>query len=213
MFYQKEMDKSLRFGDVLRGYISTDVIIKEPILSMKSESHDYKIGIELPDLSVVLTPCCSIGDHTITLAPLIKLRSDFFKNPHFVKDFTIINRKMDPEISLSSDDWGKLSLERKENLRKEGESYTLLELFIYEKNDLFPEYKIRGQEINYYMMDFRKTYTIKCDLIKRPEETREDSIILQTKCLQLSIQARSELRDKLAYYFARVPKEDKVQED
>lgn len=214
MFYQEEIDrKLLRFGDVLKGYIAADITIIEPVLSMKSECHDYKVEIELPDYSVVLTPCCSIGDNVITLAPLIKLRSDFFKNPHFVEDFTIINRAIDPEKSYGPAEWDKLSPENIEYLKMQGKIYTLVYLFIYEENDLFQKYNMRGHETNYYMIDFKKTYKLKCSLIKRPEKTPEDSLILQSKCLQLSIQARSELRDKMSYYYGRTPEEDKILED
>lgn len=214
MFYQEEIDrKSLRFGDVLKGYITTDITIKEPLLSMKSECHGYNIDIELPDYSVVLTPCCSIGNNVITLAPLTKLRSTFFKNPHFVEDFTIINREMDPEKPYLPDEWEKLPPEEKDYLKMQGKVYTLLELFIYEENNLFPAYEVRKQKTNHYMIDFSKTYKLKCDLIKRPEKTPDDSPILQSKYLQLSIQARSELRDKIAFYYGRIPEEDMIFED
>lgn len=214
MFYQEEIDrKSLRFGDVLKGYIATDITIKEPLLSMNNECHNYKMDIELPDYSAVLTPCCSIGDNLITLAPLIKLRSNFFKNPYFVEDFTIINRVIDPEKAHFPDEWEKLSSEYMEHLKRQGPAYTLLELFIYGQNDLFPKYELRNQETNYYMIDFRKTYKLKCDLIIKPKKTPVDSPILQSKCLQLSIPARSELRDKMSYYYGRIPEEDKILED
>lgn len=49
-------------------------------------------------------------------------------------------------------------------------------------------------------------------IIKNQIKTPEDAP-LESKCLQLSIQARSELRDKIAYYYARIPKEDKILED
>src|SRR5574341_24589 len=209
MFYQEKIDKALRFGDVVRGYISADTTIKQPILSTKSEFHNYKIDIELPIYSVVLTPCCSIGDQMISLTPLIMLYSDFFKNPHFVEDFTIINREIEPEKLFAPDDWKNLPSEKKESIIQQGKSYTLLHLFIYEKNDLFPKYKIRGQETNHYMIDFRNTYKIKCNMIKRPEKaTQEDLAILESKCLQLSIQARSDLRYKIANYYSRIPEED-----
>ncbi|NQE06295.1 hypothetical protein C5S32_10545 [ANME-1 cluster archaeon GoMg1] len=63
-------------------------------------------------------------------------------------------------------------------------------------------------ETNYYILDFRNTYKLNCEKIK----TLEDAP-LESKCLQLPIQARSELRDKIAYYYARIPKEDKILED
>ncbi len=214
MFYQEKADKTLRFGDVLRGYIITDTTIKQPILSMNSECYNYKIDIELPIFSVVLTPCCSIGEQVISLTPLIRLYSDFFKNSHFVEDFTRINREIEPEKMFSSEEWKKFSAEEQQNLVMRGESYALLNLFVYEKNDLFPKYNIRGQETNYYMIDFRNTYKLRCGMIKRPEKiTHDDFPILESKCLQLSVQARSELREKIAEYYGRIPEEDEILED
>ncbi|GAI43486.1 unnamed protein product [marine sediment metagenome] len=40
MFYIQQMDKALRFGDVLQGYPSTTPIIEEPIL--KESDAQYK---------------------------------------------------------------------------------------------------------------------------------------------------------------------------
>ena len=60
-------------------------------------------------------------------------------------------------------------------------------------------------ETNYYMVDFRNTYKLYCDKIKSPEKAP-----LESKCSQLSVQARSELRDKISYYYERIPKEDKI---
>ncbi len=214
MFYQEERDQALRFGDVLRGYLSANPNIKEPFLYPIRNNYSYNIDIEMPIFSVVLTPCCSIGDNVISLTPLIRLRSDFFKNPHFLEDFTIINREMEPEKSVPPDKWREFPVAEKERRTEEGKSYILLNLFVYEKNDLFPKYSIRGHEINYYMIDFRNIHVLKCGMIKQPEKTKSEySPILDSKCLQLSIHARSELRDKIAYYYARMPEEDKILAD
>lgn len=90
--------------------------------------------------------------------------------------------------------------------------YTQLESFIYEQNDLFPEYSIRKNgkniTIRYYMIDFKNIYKIDCGTIKSPTQAP-----LESKCLQISKQARSELRDKISYYYARVPVEDMVTEE
>jgi hypothetical protein len=161
-----------------------------------------------------LTPCCSIGEQIISLTPLIKLYSDFFKNPYFVEDITRINREMEPEKMFSPDEWKELSPEEQQSLISRRKSYALLNLFVYEKNDLFPKYKIRGRETNYYMIDFRNTYKLRCGMIKRPEEiTQDDFPILESKCLQLSVQARSDLREKIAEYYGRAPEEDEILED
>jgi hypothetical protein len=213
MFYAEKTDNYLRFGDVVRGYILPNTTIKEPILSFKSESHNYTIDIEMP-YSVVLTPCCSIGESTISLTPLIKVRSKFLKNPYFAEDLTRINRKMEPQQAHSPDEWENFSLEEQQRYLEEEINYALLNLFIYEENEIFKKYTLRKREITYYMINFKDIYTMKCAMIKRPEELKpEDAPIIESKVLQLSIQARSELRDKIVFYYSRIPEEDEILED
>ncbi len=211
MFYKEGNDNVLRFGDVLKGYVLTTPNIEEPILNISNTG--YNIEIDLPFLSVVITPCCSIGQKTISLTPLIKLRNAFLKNPYLSEDFTRINRAMEPKQSVPPDTWNNLPEEQKQKRLEEGNAYAFLELFVYEKNDLFPEYSIyinkqRNIETNYYMIDFKNIYKLNCEKINTPEDAPIDS-----KCLQLSNQVRNELRDKISYYYARAPKEDKILED
>ena len=207
MFYQENMDEALRFGDVVKGFIITTPNINKPFSTMISE--DYSIEINMPTFSVVVSPCCSIGDKIISLTPLIKLRNTFFDNPFFQDDLTRINRQMEPENTLPPDVWKKLSDDEREKRLEKGLGYAFLELFIYEQNDLFPKYTIhrkRGDiETNYYMIDFRDTYKLNCEKIITPKNSPLDS-----KCLQLSVQTRAELRDKISYYYARVPQEDEI---
>ena len=216
MFYEKNIDSALRFGDVLRGYIAITPNIESPILTQSALNEGYNIDINLPIFSVIISPCCSIGYDIISLTPLIEVRNTFFKNPHFTEDLTRINREMKPELAVPPNVWGTLSLEEKEKRLqegKEGKGYAFLENFIYEECNLFPKYTVdirQGENIetNYYMIDFRNTYKLYCDKIKSPKEAP-----LESKCLQLSLQTRAELRDKISYYYARVPGEDKALED
>jgi len=215
MFYQKEMEKILRFGDVLRGYIFINTTIKKPILDIPKEKEDnYKIYVEIPKYSAVLTPCCSIGEgKKITLCPLEIVKSDFLKNPNWIKDLTKINREMEPEEALPPEKWKDLKEDEQKKRKEEGRGYVELDYFIYDENELFDEYPIKDKNIKYYMIDFKKAYSIKCDMIKRPEKTKPEDVIIKSKILQLTIEARGELRDKIAYYYGRVPEEDKVLED
>ena len=209
MFYQKEeeMDKALRFGDVLKGYISVIPKIKEPFLDKLN--YDYNLNIELPFFSVALSPCCSIGEKKISLSPLVPVRRTFFDNPYFDGDLTRINLKMKPINAFSPEKWEEKSAVEKADILKNDSVYTLLEFFIYMENDLFPEYPIRKHgetvKIKYYMIDFRNIYRIDCEKIESANKVPLDS-----KCLQLTVETRAELRDKIAYYFARIPEEDKV---
>ena len=96
----------------------------------------------------------------------------------------------------------------------EGITYAFLNLFIYDQNAIFKPYTKRGRDLRYYMIDFRNIYTIQCPLIKRSEElTTQDPAIIKSKVLQLSIQARTELREKIGFYYTRVQLEDLIQED
>lgn len=207
MFYQKEIDNALRFGDVLMGFILTSPNIENPG-SVKT----YEIAIKLPPYCVVLSPCCSIGHKVISLSPLIEIRPSFFNNPYFEEDLTRINRKMEPQQAVPPHVWEKFPPEVKQERLKEGYGYSLLDVFIYEKNNLFPKYTVNRRrkniETNYFMIDFKNVYKVNCDRIISAKNAP-----LDTKCLQLSIQTRSELRDKIAYYYARIPKEDRIFED
>jgi hypothetical protein len=85
--------------------------------------------------------------------------------------------------------------------------YVFLEVFIYKEHDLFPQYTIPRKEGNittrYYMIDFRYAFRVNCDKI-----TRKQQDPLGAKRLQLSISTRAELRDKISFYYSRVPEED-----
>jgi len=208
MFYQKEIKKELRFGDILKGYILVSSNIEEPKLNI-----DFKINVKVPDYCVVLSPCCSIGDKIISLSPLIHIFSDFFNNPYFKEDLIRINRKMLPEQSVAPRVWEGFSPEEKKRRKSLGKIYALVDLFIYKENELFPEYPIpRMHEENiktkYYMIDFKNTYKLNCKKIVNPKD-----FPLESRCLQLTKDTRSELRFKIANYYSRVPKEDKILED
>jgi hypothetical protein len=212
MFYEDDMDDALRFGDVLRGYVSTIPKIKEPILSEQIIYESYNVDINLSEFSVVVTPCCSIGWKTISLTPLLKIRGSFFDNEYLADDLTRINRKMEPQQAVPLRVWEGFPEEEKLKRLKEGFGYAFLELFIYKENDLLPEYTVHRRQGNidtkYYMIDFRNTYKLNCDLINTPKDAP-----INSKYLQLSIPARSELREKLSYYYARLPEEDIIPED
>jgi hypothetical protein len=145
MFYEKNIDNVLRFGDVLRGYIAITPNIKSPILALSTLNEGYNIDINLPMFSVIISPSCSIGDNIISLTPLIKVRNAFFNNPHFTEDLTRINREMKLQLAVPPNVWDSLSLEERQRRlqeEKEGKGYAFLEVFIYEGCDLFPEYMV-----------------------------------------------------------------------
>jgi len=210
MFYEEDLDRALRFGDVVRGYILTNAILEKP--GWEAQLGDYTVYISLPQFSVIMTPCCSIEDKTIILTPLIKVYPTFFDNPYLVEDLTRANRIMSPQQTVSSYVWNSLDDEEKQRRLAEGNTYAFTNLFVYERHDSLPEYTLhrkRGTNIvaGYYMIDFKHLYKVHCDKIISPTNSP-----LESKHLQISVETRAELRVKLARYYSRVPQEDQLVE-
>lgn len=209
MFYQESTYQAFRFGDVLKGFV-----IATPSISDPSQIKQYNIEVNHPEYCVILSPCCSIGKRIITLSPLIQLQRSFFNNKYFEEDLTRINREMEAWEAVPSLIWKeKFTEEERQKKLREGKAYAFNEIFIYEQNVLFTNYELdvkgRGKIVtNYYMIDFRNTFKVYCDKIISNENSP-----IELKCLQLSIDTRKELREKLASYYSRIPEEDKILED
>jgi hypothetical protein len=210
MFYAKAISKALRFGDVVRGYFSTTPNIKEPTVGAPIKR--YNIDVDTPIYSVIIDPCSQIGEKTISLAPLIPIRSSFYDNPYLMEDLTRINRKMETQQAIPPHAWKEMSQEDREKRLAVGHEYAFPSLFIYEKHDLLPPYPVHRKqgnvETNYYMINFRDIYKLCCDKINTPTDAP-----LESKVLELSIETRKELREKITSHYGYIPKEDKVLED
>jgi len=210
MFYQDDLDQAMRFGDVVRGYILANAILEKP--SWETQLDDYTVNISSPPFSVIMTPCCSIEDKTIILTPLIQVYPTFFDNPYLVGDLTRANRIMSLQQAVPPYVWEQLGDEEKQKRLAEGNTYAFINLFVYERQDSLPEYTLhrkRDKNIvsNYYMINFKNLYKVHCDKIISPTNSP-----LESKHLQLSVEAREELRVKLARYYSRVPQEDQLVE-
>jgi len=204
MFYEREPENVLRFGDVVKGYVLSAPQIDSPGISPPVQ---YRVEVSIPKFAVIMSPCCSIGEGTLAVSPLIEVRPQFFRNPYFADDLTNINRRMPPEKTVWPDEWAKLSPEDKQKRTSAGNVYALLEYFVYAPHDLLDTYAVKRQEglskTGFYMLDFRRICRIECKKVVKPEQAP-----LEPKVLQISIDTRGELRDKLAWYFGRTPKED-----
>ncbi len=209
--------KYLRLGDVVKGYVSAISRIKEPFTDNFVDSK-VDVQLQIPKLLVVLTPCCSIKEKKISLTPITQARKSLYENPHFRNDLTVINRKMEPEKTLSPEKWEALPIEKRTAKQEKGIVYTLEHLFIYEKSPPWlSEYPVRlkgGERISggYYEFDFRNATKVECECVIHPDEDNfnEETCrkLLCSKVLELSKENRKDLRDKLADYYGRPPKED-----
>ena len=81
MFYNEEIGDKLRFGDVVKGYLSVIPKISMPF-------GKANIDFNIPQYSVVLEPCCEIGGGTIILTPLEEISKNFFDIHYLKKDMT-----------------------------------------------------------------------------------------------------------------------------
>jgi hypothetical protein len=205
-FYDEQPDRALRFGDVITGFQTVT-----PHLHKPGSDIDVELGITVTRCAyyAVMTPCCSIENKSITLAPLLSIRPAFLRNPYFEEDLTRINRKVPPEKFVSPEVWQKLLPERREIMRATGEAYTLMECFIYAEDPRLKRYKLHVPggpvDMGFYLLDFKSIYRIDCDLIVRGKDAPTG-----TKYLQLTVPVREQLRQKLASYFVRRPEEDQV---
>ena len=105
MFYLESQSNALRFGDIVRGFVAATPIVVQPNISGKSEKSAFSLDVSHSPFSIVLSPCCSIGNKVISLAPLINIQPSFLSNPYFSEDLTRINRIMEPEQTLPPDTW------------------------------------------------------------------------------------------------------------
>lgn len=206
-FYNEGPYKSFRFGDILKDFLTVEPTINNPI----SELSKAECRIDISSgYYVLLSPCCSIDESILLLSLLVEIKKPFYKNAYFADDMTRVNLEIPPDKSMSPEDWNKLSQDEKNKRMGRGDAYTNLEFFVYENNGLLPEYKliIRGNKIPNppYMIDFRKTFFVKCDKIRRDQK----DIPIEVKLLELSVETRETLRNKLSHFYGRRPPEDEA---
>jgi hypothetical protein len=202
-FYEASPERLFRLGDVITGFQSVVPQIDRP-----ATPSGWTITVERPDYMVVLTPCCSIEDQSIALAPLGQIRPSFLSNEYFVQDLTNINRKMSPEKSVARAVWeNKLPEDRKQKMMASGDCYAMIECFVYAPHDLLKTYTLNikpgPREVAHYLVDFKSIFRVQCQQIGRGVCAPRG-----TKILQLTKETRRELREKLSFYFGRLPEED-----
>jgi hypothetical protein len=202
MFYELEHpDEVFTFGDVVKGLVCASSVIDSPNVG----AIDYKIDVIQSGYFVIMTPCCSIGEQSLLLSPLRRVNSSWFNNPYFAEDLTHINTQMTMQQALPPEGWRKLTYREQQERSEAGPIYRYLEYFIYAPNERILGYfdEKTGRNIGHYMIDFRRIHRAGCKEVQGGTQ-----VPINAKVLQLSVETRGNLKDKLCYYFSRTPDED-----
>lgn len=234
MYEDKEFTE-LRFGDIVKGYPSIIPNIQTPFLDRPL---DHDINIKIENLLVVVDPCCAIEKGSLSLTPLVQIDPIMMDSPYFSENLLRINELQPPHRSIHPIVWNKYSEKEKIDIINDDPRYPYTNYFIYELNNDLLEYKIKKKRkfiykidpktdlpfyeeeklppenqdvlIKYYMIDFKKIFHVLCPKIKNVRAVPLDEEIKRSKLYELSIDARKQLRDKIASYFGTDPMEDIV---
>ena len=236
MFYESLTENNLRFGDVVKGFVSLIPKLNKPFGNMSIE-------IQNPQFSVVLDPCCEIGKGTILLSPLEEISPQLLDIPILSADLTgkdliLLNKEQQSKDYFYPTEWNALSEESKKDLLGDKPEFVWKTFFVYEGNQYFPPYTIKRKKkyqkvidsatglpkyeetselaafsFSHRMINFKAIYRVNCEDItssQKPGKPASDDV-LNSIVLRLSIETRNLLRQKMAYYFGKVPKEDEAE--
>ena len=235
MFYEDAIENNLRFGDVVKGFVSLIPKLNKPFGNMSIE-------IQNPQFSVVLDPCCEIGKGTVLLSPLEEISQQLLDIPILSVDITgknliLINKEQQAKDHFYPTEWNSLSAESKKDLLGDKPEFVWKSLFVYEGNHYFPTYTVKRKKkyrqvfdsetglpkyeevaepvtlsISHRMMNFKAIYRVKCEDITSSQKAGKSASddILRSIVLRLSIETRNQLRQKMANYFGKTPKEDET---
>ncbi|MCE5240553.1 hypothetical protein LLH23_19000 [bacterium] len=207
-FYEPVPDANLRFGDVLLGVPALEHVTEQ--LNPDPAEGDFSIRVRRTAFSVVMSPCCSIEEGIVSLAPLTQIDQKLLSNPFLVEDFTRVNHRMTAEQAAPPQQWVRMPEEERARRELAGMAYAFVEYFVYAPAEQLPAYVMAGRDrvqhtVRHYMVDFRDIYKVHCREVQRNRD-----IPSAPKVLQLSVLTRRDLRDKLGEYYWRPPDEDRV---
>jgi hypothetical protein len=201
-FYEnKNVDQNLRFGDIIIG--GQFLTMSNDKLPMDSKS--YQINIDHSDFYCVLTPCCSIEKKLIVVSPLEHIQQSYYSNSFLADDLSRINGIIAPENSIPTKAWENMRPEEKQRMMASGPAYMLIDKFIFPPDDALGEYEVNSKNLGkfntgYFQISFKNTLSIRSAAFDRNKS--------YPKILQMSIPSRTSLREKIGYFYSRIPEED-----
>jgi hypothetical protein len=204
MFYQPKPCDKLRFGDVISGLLFSAPNLNEPHLSLLVSPHSVHLSI--PVFSVLVTPCCSIEDKTISVTPLVAMPPEIFCTKAIEENPLIINSPMKQEDAIHPRQYENLAPER----RTDALNYGFLNYFVYDESDFFDPYVLvtrEGDKIltRKYAINFKDIYRVNCDKVQSAKQAP-----VELKRLELTPFTRRDLRYKVQNYYGRPTEEDKA---
>jgi len=208
MFYSESFSRAYRLGDIITGY--TEIV---PVYALNKKSAELSLSISVipSDMFVILTPCCSIEQQIVNIAPLKKIDSRFLSSDFLVEDFLLINQPITRREALGGLVFNKLTPEEKLEFENMPPEYSYLDKFIYAEHHFLKEYSvtksfgkgdIKTVATGKHMVSFKDAGKIQCNLFERKKEVYQ-------KIAELSPLTRQKLRDKMAHYYSRIPEEDR----
>lgn len=200
-FYLPEPSKELRFGDVVTGFQYAAIHMDSP--NKGAKRLDVKIHVTSPECFAIMTPCCSIEEKSVALAPFVDLRWQISQVPYLKDNPLRINSEMEAHLPFSPEQLEKMPEAKRNELYARPPAYIYLDCFVYAPTDIFATYTVKrgGQEwkdIRHRMVDFKSIFRVECTQIVRNQPV-SDGI----KIAELSEESRTQLRQKLTYYFGR----------
>lgn len=204
-FYLDTPTDDLRLGDVVTGFPVATPAAHDKEADQRTAT--WSIRAVRQQHLIVMTPCCSIEDKSLLLAPLSQIRGAFLKNPWWQEDLIRLNRKMPFDKSIPPEHLKRLTDTEKAERSAAGDQYAIGECFVFAPHAMFGTYTLNMKPpsgaIGHYMVDFKSIFRVDCDFVNRPAKAPPG-----TKLLELSIRSRTDLREKLAHFFSRPAKED-----
>jgi len=207
MFYSDSFSKAYRMGDIISGYTE---IVPVYVPNKADNKLDLSISIVPSVLFVILTPCCSIESKVVNIAPLKELEPKFLSSDQLIANFLLINQPISKLSAVGEVAFSKLSEGEKLEFENAIPSYAYFDKFIYDDHSRLKEYpmeKKRGKDdvikitTGKYMISFKNVVKIQSELFDRSNKNCE-------KIAELTPSSRQILRNKLVYYYSRIPEED-----
>lgn len=201
-FYADQLGAQLRRGDIVEGFPVTT-----PSLDAESASGrvaDWKIIAQQPKHLVVLSPCCSIEEKNVLMAPLTRItEKQILETPRLLEDPTRVNREMTLAESLSPDHYQRIPPATRNAREAKGPVYACAQVFCYSPHRILGSYLSGDRTIEHWQVKFTDIYKLQWKHIARGQ-----AIPAGVKVLELSIEARNDLRLKLSKFFFRPAEED-----